>query len=115
MALAVLALAIQSFIVQTHVHIHNDALTGTQLVNAVANVAAATKPIASKSEPRGHDDSGGCPLCQAFAHFASALVPSPPATMLPVTAAFESSAPKPTIVLGQAEAHDWQSRAPPRA
>jgi len=101
--ITVLAFALQSFIIQTH--IHSGSLTGP------AAISAASSPSHSKDS---HNKSpADCPLCQAVAHTGAFLTPTAAAMLLP------SSVQNIVLCLvvqtvTAARAHGWQSRAPPQ-
>jgi hypothetical protein len=101
--LAVFAFALQSFVAQTHIH--------AESLASIVKIAAATP---SGKAPVDHNQAD-CPFCQAVVHVGSVVTSAPPLLRLPFswveTAAFVISA----VAISSSTAHDWQSRAPPRA
>jgi hypothetical protein len=111
LVLALLAIAIQSFVVQTHVHFISQ-------YGWTAPVRGAVEPIHANI---GGDEIGltqqealaGCPVCQAQATSGRAtLTPDPLVPFL--------SERLPALIVAQAFLHEvgtvshiWQSRAPP--
>jgi hypothetical protein len=99
----VLAFALQSFIIQTH--IHSGSLAGP------STITTASSPSHSKDS---HNKSpADCPLCQAVAHTGAFLTPAAAAMLLP------SSVQNIALYLvvrtiAVAHTHGWQSRAPPQ-
>lgn len=104
---ALLALAWQSLVAQTHVH--PDALCLTPIT-----VSAACAPSVSASNPGKPDNQpADCPLCQA--QFLSGhLLGSAAATIAPpVEILFVQTAVTALFGTQPARSHRWQSRAPP--
>lgn len=116
--LAFLALAIQLFVVQTHIHI-----------DQVAPGAVAAIPIDGANAPGGvirglgdshdrspiKDDSSNCPLCQAFSHSgqfvqSAQVLLSLPAFVSSPFAIFSEALPSRSLL-----SHSWQGRAPPQS
>jgi hypothetical protein len=102
---AMFAFALQSFIAQTH--IHAEALALGDIVKI-----ATTSPTGKA--PVDHSQAD-CPFCQAVVHVGSVVSSAPPLLRLPFSwvesAAFVFTA----VAISGSTAHDWQSRAPPRA
>jgi hypothetical protein len=103
---AILALALQSYIAQTHVH---DALRS---FDGTAKIADTRSPAQNQS-PLDHR-AADCPLCQAVIHGGVFITPATQLLNLPFlwveTFMPAFTAPDASI----ASAHDWRSRAPPR-
>lgn len=103
---AALALALQSYIAQTHLHDAFRNFGGTAKI-------ADTRSPAQNPSPFDHR-SADCPLCQAVIHGGVFITPATLLLNLPFLwvelflPAFK--APDASV----ASAHDWQSRAPPR-
>jgi hypothetical protein len=101
-----LALALQAYIAQTHLHDTFRSLGGT------AKIADTRSPGQTQS-PFDHR-SADCPLCQAVIHGGVFITPATLLLNLPFlwveTFMPAFTAPDASI----ASAHDWQSRAPPR-
>jgi hypothetical protein len=116
--LGLLALAIQSFVVQTH--IHNPAENFVPSLSGITHVASnlATKASASNPDTTPHDkfpaddDPKNCPLCQAMAIAGHAILPAvlPLSLQLYITidvVVFIDAINVPSV------SHNWQSRGPP--
>ncbi|MBS0275070.1 MAG: hypothetical protein JSR55_11890 [Proteobacteria bacterium] len=97
----VLAFALQSFIIQTHIH-------GGSL-NGPAAISAAP----SHSNNPHNKSPADCPLCQAVAHTGAFLTPTAAALLLPV---WVQSIALCLVVqaIAVTRTHGWQSRAPPQ-
>ena len=105
---ALLALAIQSFAVQPHLHFTRLSLAA---MSVAADVASTGRP---KGKPSPGGDSANCPLCQTAARAGDAVLPAAIVIFGPVaTPAHASSA----IILTRATllSHSWRGRAPPLA
>jgi hypothetical protein len=105
--IAMLAFALQSFVTQTHIHGEPRGISG------VFKIAAHQSPAQSKAP---FDNSrADCPFCQAIIHAGAFVTPAAPLLYLPFvwigTVALVFTAP----AAFDADAHDWKSRAPPRA
>lgn len=99
----ILAFALQSFIIQTHIH-------GGSLNDPAAISAASSLSHSKDSHNKSPAD---CPLCQAVAHTGAFLTPTAAAMLLP------SSVQNIVLCLvvqaiTVARTHGWQSRAPPQ-
>ena len=119
--LGILAIALQSFVVQTHIHIPH-ASGSVQTVSLIALATGAVVDTDSSDQtqaPRDKypitEDPSNCPLCQAFAysgqfvHSVSFIATLP----FPVTVSFVVFREiAPTLF---AASHNWQVRAPPAA
>src|SRR5205807_4177924 len=115
-----LALAIQSFVVQTHIH--------RLILSPAASIHLALDgdknlPVAQKSggtATRGptdryplEGDPANCPICQEIAHAAAVLQ----STSISVALAISSSTPRAFVAesdcFTSAVSHIWRGRAPP--
>lgn len=101
--ITVIAFAMQSFIIQTHIH------SGPLAAIAKFSIDA---PAQHSKDPHNKSPAD-CPLCQAVAHTGAFLTPATIAMLLPVSVQ--------TVMLRlvvqtatAARTHSWQSRAPPR-
>jgi hypothetical protein len=110
---ALLAFALQSYTVQTHIHF------SAKLVASLNHAAAADQsktPVANhKDNPAkpAKGDPANCPICQAMANAGAYITPAPvllslPAIVLPVEIAFIA---RPAVF--RPLWHAWQGRAPP--
>ena len=115
-----LALAVQSFVVQTHIHIAK-ATGGTQSLSLITLAAAAVDgaSIPNADAPRNRfpitGDPSNCPLCQEVAHSGQFVASAASLAALPITQTvsfivFTEIAP---IIF--AASHTWRGRAPPRS
>ena len=115
-----LALAVQSFVVQTHIHrlILNPAASIHVALDSDKNLPVAQK--SGGSAPSGptdryplDGDPANCPICQEIAH-AGAVLHS---TTIAVALAISSSTPRTFVpesdCFTSAVSHAWRSRAPP--
>lgn len=110
---ALLALTIQLFVVQTHIH-----GVGVWPGTGAASGFSADGSNADRSRHPDRfpiqDDPSNCPLCQEFAHSGGYLhsvqiaILAPAASIGELSFAFEFSEPRQHI------SHPWFGRAPPR-
>ena len=118
--LGIFAIALQSFVVQTH--IHNPQAAGVLGLMQVSSPDAAGS-LAKNSPDKGTtpthgkyssgDDTSNCRLCQELIYAGRFIAPSSAVLVLPLILSvwlvvFAHSAPIPT-----AGAYIWRSRAPP--
>lgn len=118
--LGVLALFIQSFVVQTHIHIPQ-ATGKAQTLSLITLAAAAVDrlEIDNANGPRDRfpitGDPTNCPLCQEVTHSGQFVGSTAALAALPVTVNVSF------IVFADAEpyifaaSHTWRGRAPPQA
>jgi hypothetical protein len=112
----VVALAVQSFVVQTH--IHSAQRVAITAVDTAAG-GATTSPALRADTPAQGDryppsgDPANCPLCQEFAHTTLILHSSVDSVLLPDGAV----AAVPTIAkpahYRNSDSYNWRGRAPP--
>lgn len=97
-SLAALALAIQCFVIQTH-------------VDGIARAAAAAQAIASSSV----DQHGplACVICEAAATARTGITPAPPAVTLVEASLYVGTTTPVLPILESRPSLPWQSRAPP--
>jgi hypothetical protein len=113
---ALLALAVQLFVVQTHVH-RDPAFASVATPDVTpassGDIQNAASGSAHPDQFPAKDDPSDCPLCQAFAHSGTALhavaLPGWVSTFT-VERAFSSGAP---IQADLHVSHSWFGRAPP--
>jgi hypothetical protein len=117
--LAFVALAIQSLVVQSHIHLRQTA-SKIESVNALTLAASATgtRNNYSVRAPRdkypSNEDPSNCPLCQEFGYSgqfvaaSSALVSLPYYTAI-IFVVFSEATPALFAV-----SHSWHGRAPPQ-
>lgn len=109
--LCVLALLIQSLLVQTHIH-----LPWLEHAGAPASVEH-NGPIAHDHVHHGvpaHGDADHCPLCQALLHDGVFTAPALDLPALVPAVWHVITPPLPVAVTITAVSHSWQGRAPPR-
>jgi hypothetical protein len=118
--LGILAIALQSLVVQTHIHNPQAAavlgLAQVPSPDAAAGVAQ-NSPDNGTTTPQGKfssgDDTSNCRLCQELFHAGRFIAPSSAVLVVPLILSvwlivFGHSAPIPS-----AGAYIWRSRAPP--
>jgi hypothetical protein len=106
--LPLVALAIQLFVVQTHIHEANLARAIHTGTSSALNGNAAPGGFPVK------DDPSNCPLCQEFAHSGGFLHATQLSILIP---AFEQDNPVHIDATAEPDlhvSHSWFGRAPPR-
>ncbi len=110
---ALLALTLQLFVVQTHIH-GDGTWPGISSASGVAADSVDTGRVHHPDKFPIKDDPSNCPLCQEFAHSVGylhsvqiAILP-PSASIGEISFAFGFSDPRQHI------SHPWFGRAPPR-
>jgi Protein of unknown function (DUF2946) len=120
---AFLALTIQSFVVQTHIHIPQGA-GKTQTLSVItlastANGKGETVDTHSANAPRDkypiNEDPSNCPLCQEFSYSGQFVANAAVLATLPVAAAVSFIVFTVSLPSLLRAAHNWQGRAPPSA
>lgn len=120
--LGLLALAVQSFVVQTHIHIpqvHGRAQTVSLITLAAAAVADKGPMTADASSPAPHDkypineDPSNCPLCQEIAHSGQYVTSAAALAALPFSVTINFVVFNEALPSFLAASHIWQGRAPP--
>ncbi len=101
---ALLAVFLQAFIVQTHVHVVPAPVAAIEL-------AGATTHAASERASTARDAPAMCAICQTMAASGTALL-GQASTLLIDTPREEQPRETPQVAL-QITSHSWQSRAPP--
>ena len=120
--LGLLAIALQSLVVQTHIHIQQTVLRA----QAVSTITLAAGPASDAQLPSGQvgkpadkypisNDPANCPLCKELTHSGQYVSSASVLAMLPFPVTvnfivFREIAP--TLF---AASHTWRSRAPPLA
>jgi hypothetical protein len=120
--LAFLAIAIQSFVIQTHIHISQGAGRG-ESVSLVSLVAAAVTDRASVADDQGvprdkypiNEDPSNCPLCQEFSHSGQFVASAAVLAALPFTVTVNFIVFEEALPAFIAVTHIWRGRAPPVA
>jgi hypothetical protein len=119
-ALALVAMAIQTLVVQTH--IHRQTLTGSSIsafAAVVDNQASAAFTSADRQDlPRdqfpGNDDPGNCPLCQGFAHSGQFIHSGAALAYIPAWVSVHFIVFSDVLPALLSVSHSWQGRAPPQ-
>jgi len=112
--LALVAVLVQSLIVQTHIHHTVDLASHADLSSGLVALATPDKsPDLPHAPVKGDDDSSNCALCQAFTHTGNFLHSDASPAFLPL---WQSADPASIIIAAPvriALSHSWQGRAPP--
>ena len=101
-AFVLIAFGLNSYITQTHIHFHPEALHG-QILGG------------EHQKHPSDDDSKNCPFCQAMVSSGVFLTAVPPLLILPFKWVAAPALPILTARLIQTEFRAWRSRAPPQA
>lgn len=122
--LALLALAIQSFVVQTHIHIPQAtgraqtvsivALAQTILASPAADAVQDNQPAPRDRFPITEDPSN-CPLCQEVAHSGQFVASAASLASVPLSATVSFIVFAEVAPYVFAASHTWRGRAPPQA
>jgi hypothetical protein len=113
-------MAVQSFIVQTHVHAPGPVVARAAISQgAVLNLVAAALPDDARLVPgRPHvpiDEDQNCPLCQQFHSAGQFFAPTAALFVLPAFVNIRMVALDVAAVTEHQPSHDWRGRAPPQA
>jgi len=115
--LGLLAVIIQSFVVQTHIHIPQ--ATGASQSVSVVTLAKVFVAGSSASAPRDkypiNEDPTNCPLCQEIAHSGQFVQSAAVLAYVPVWISIYFIPFREALPSRAAAGHSWQGRAPPRA
>jgi hypothetical protein len=117
--LALVALTIQTVVIQSHVHTPQTAVRvqSASLITLVA-AKADTKADQVAGAPRAkypvNEDPSNCPLCQAFGHSGQFVASTAVLVSLPYFIAVGFVVFSESIPALFAVRHSWQSRAPPQ-
>jgi hypothetical protein len=114
--LSFVALTIQCFVAQTHVHGYVG-VAGFQMVRIdtehAAGAAASHDHNAPNAPLHGHSSVADCFLCQSTVAGAGVL-PTTPASIFILGASLSSGSAEASVpLLGALRSHSWRSRAPP--
>ena len=117
---ALLAVALQSFVVQTHIHMSQGSggIQTMSIVTAARHIAVAAVPEASQAAtPRDKypitEDPSNCPLCQEIAHSGQFLHSAAALAALPASVSVHFIIFSEALPSFFAVSHNWHSRAPP--
>ena len=113
--LALLALAVQSFVVQTHIHIPQvgGKAQTVSLITVAASVVHDQAPTAPRDKYPITEDPSNCPLCQELTHSGQFVQSAAAVAILPpyVNIHFiDFDEALPSFI---AVSHVWHGRAPP--
>jgi len=119
--LALLAVALQSFVVQTHIHMSqgSSGLQTISIITAAKHLAAFSGPSATPdaATPRDRypitEDPSNCPLCQEIAHSGQFLHSAAALAALPASVSVHFIIFSEALPSFFAVSHNWHSRAPP--
>ncbi len=119
--IGLLALAVQSFVVQTHIHIPQGAgrAQTVSLVTLAATVVSDASGIKSDAPaaPRDrypiNEDPSNCPLCQEVAHSGQFMQSAAVLAMLPFAVSVNFIIFDKALPSFFAVSHIWRGRAPP--
>ena len=106
--LAIFAVALQSFIVQTHIHNPKPALSLILAKSGDASTSGTTDGKFSSS-----DDAANCRLCQELVYAGRFVAPSTTLLVLPAIVAWLLIVFTHSATIPRARAYVWRSRAPP--
>jgi len=115
---ALLAVAVQIFIIQTHTH--RQMLTGlsTPTFAAAGEISSAGSIANEPGIPRGQlpsgDDSANCPLCQGFAHSGQFIHGGAVLAYIPAWISVQFIVFRDALPVLPAVSHSWRGRAPPQ-
>jgi hypothetical protein len=123
--LAVMALSIQTLVVQTHIHIpRTDGSAQTVSLVTLAAAALSDKPHAAGdvcTDNTPHDkypvneDPSNCPLCQEVVHCGQFVHSVAALASLPVSVTVNFIVFNEVLPASFAVSHTWRGRAPPQA
>jgi hypothetical protein len=105
--IALLAFGLQSYIIQTHIHLAPD------LLASLAKLGANKQPQPDKFPANG--DPANCPVCQEIAHTGQFVTPSAAVLLLPNIAVSIVRIVADIPAIARHPSHAWRSRAPPKA
>ena len=117
--LALMALAIQSFVVQTHIHRQILAAANSGILTAVADDlglsagAALEQPSSPRDQLPGDGDPTNCPLCQSFAHSGQFVHGGAVLAYIPAWVSVDFIVAQDLLPTLFAASHNWYGRAPP--
>jgi len=113
-AAALIALCLQTLVVQTHIHLPRGGGTALALITQTDEGASAPDGGPADRYPAGSDPSN-CPLCRELVHGTQFVTPPPAEIAFPIFAAGRLAVYSESPFASPAPAHGWQSRAPPQA
>ena len=118
--LALLAVALQSFVVQTHIHMgQGSGIQTISIITAAKHIGAFSAPSATPNAAAPRDkypiteDPSNCPLCQEIAHSGQFLHSAAALAALPASVSVHFIIFSEALPSFFAVSHNWHSRAPP--
>jgi len=118
--LALFAIAMQSFVVQTHIHMgQGSGIQTISIITAAKHIGAFSAPSATPnaSAPRDKypitEDPSNCPLCQEIAHSGQFLQSAAALAAIPASVSVHFIIFSEALPSFFAVSHNWHSRAPP--
>jgi len=106
--LAVFAIVLQSFIVQTHIHNPQSAASSSLAKSAEGDASGTTHSKFPVS-----DDTANCRLCQELGYAGRFVAPSSTLLIVPVIVAWLLIVFLHSATIPSARSYVWRSRAPP--
>ncbi|HYK79081.1 MAG TPA: DUF2946 family protein [Micropepsaceae bacterium] len=119
--LALLAIALQSFVVQTHIHMGqgSSGIQTISIITAAKHIGAFSAPAAAPNDATPRDkypiteDPSNCPLCQEIAHSGQFLHSAAALAAIPASVSVHFIIFSEALPSFFAVSHSWHSRAPP--
>ena len=118
--LALLAVALQSFVVQTHIHMgQGSGIQTISIITAAKHIGAFSAPAAAPNDATPRDkypiteDPSNCPLCQEIAHSGQFLHSAAALAAIPASVSVHFIIFSEALPSFFAVSHSWHSRAPP--
>jgi hypothetical protein len=118
--LALVALSVQSFVVQAHIHsaaARVQAISLVTLVNGIAGDPTSVAPGKTQT-PRDkypvNEDPSNCPLCQEIVHSGQFVQSAAALAAVPTSVSVHFIVLSEALPSFFAVSHSWRGRAPPR-
>ena len=119
--LALFAIAMQSFVVQTHIHMRQGSgsvqtmsiVTIAKSIGAFAAPSAGTDSVTPRDKYPINEDPSNCPLCQEFAHSGQFVQSAAALAVLPASISVHFIIFSEALPSFLAVSHNWHGRAPP--
>jgi len=112
-AFAFVAFALQSYIVQTHIHFSPDA--ELRLAGYVASHDTKPAQQAPRDKYPSNEDPANCPICQEILHSGHFVIPAAQVFLAPYLAVSTIVVVDTALPHIFALSHSWRGRAPPRS
>ena len=114
LALTLVAFALQSYVVQTHIHFEGNSDFGFA---AAGNLSPDGQTVSAQTRNHGpslpKDDPAHCPICQEFLHAGQYVTPTPIIALLITVVVVPIAIIREIAVTLTPVSHDWHGRAPP--